>query len=67
MDDAAKRELLAKAARRYKISKLRSLQGLYGEDVMDDVAIALNARPTRDEEKETEFWLNLFVDVGAIK
>jgi len=45
------REFLAKAARRYKVFKLRGEQRYLGSGIMDDVAVALNSEPTYEEER----------------
>lgn len=61
-----KREAIEKASKKFKLAKLRGVQRAYGADVMDDVAIALNAVPTYEETKTTEFWFDLFQEMGLI-
>lgn len=62
----ARSEIVEKAARAFKRDKLEGYAKAYGDDVMDDVAIALNARPTRQEEAEAEYWLARFEALGCV-
>jgi hypothetical protein len=54
--------LARKVAGRVKLAKLRAYARSFGDDTMDEVAIRLNARPTYDEEREAEAWVNVVLD-----
>jgi len=50
-DETTVRRVAERVAKRMKIRRLERMPG------MDEVAIALNARPTYDEEREAEAWV----------
>jgi hypothetical protein len=60
-----KQEFLNKAAKQYKMAKLRSRQQALGEDIMDEVAVMLNARTTYEEEVFVKNMWSIFEKVGA--
>ncbi len=55
-DDKTVRRLAESAGRKMKVRKLRGSPG------MDEVAVALNARLTYDEEREAEAWVRAVLE-----
>ena len=60
-----KQEFFTKAAKAFKLIKLRSSQRALGTDIMDDFAVALNSTPTHEEEEHVKTMWRLFEHLGA--
>lgn len=62
---SGRRSFLAKAARAYKLVLLRARQKHLGTDIMDEVAVRLNAEPTYEEDQLVRLLWDIFEEQGA--
>lgn len=60
-----KTTMIERAAKQYKLAKLRAEQAYYGKDCIDDFAVKLNCVPTYDEIKLVERMWSIFESLGA--